>query len=142
MQQVNARTAHPIIPNLQFVKTLMSKFFPIRGYSSIPYNKKIHNSKAQTTQNSIIGKIRMQPQHKDNGDTFPMSIPHALPIVSGSIYSSLFCCLMEISIDNFRLTLFFFFEAGERMFMSAFADISFLKLVVFTTIFWIMFWHV
>ncbi|KAF5787871.1 hypothetical protein HanXRQr2_Chr10g0457721 [Helianthus annuus] len=31
MQYVTARTAHDIIPNLQFVKTLISKFLPIRG---------------------------------------------------------------------------------------------------------------
>ena len=50
MQYVTARTAHDIIPNLQFVKTLMSKFFPIRGYNSMPYqinNHKIYSSQSQ-----------------------------------------------------------------------------------------------
>lgn len=36
IEYVKARTAQDIIPNLQFVKTFMSKFLPIRGYSSIP----------------------------------------------------------------------------------------------------------
>lgn len=36
MQYVTARTAQDIIPNLQLVKTLMSKFLPIRGYNSMP----------------------------------------------------------------------------------------------------------
>ena len=42
IQQVTARTAQDIIPNRQFVKTLMSKFLPIRGYSSIPYKNEKH----------------------------------------------------------------------------------------------------
>lgn len=39
MQYVTARTAQDIIPNLQFVKTLMSKCFPMRGYSSMPWTE-------------------------------------------------------------------------------------------------------